>query len=167
MATRADSVEYWVRLVGVAAIVASGCWAVYSYRENTEKEARRPVWERQLTLYFQITEAAGKIVALKDGDPQRGEALQIYWTLYHGPLVVVQDLRTVADANIAFGKCLIKPGFTKPEEDCDASTLQLRAIALALACKQSIGESWDRKLQNLKSPYGPEGFWRRILGWFP
>jgi hypothetical protein len=148
----AERLELAIKTVGVIAVVLSGLWGIYSYRQSMENEARRPVWARQLALYFEITEAAGKIVSLRDGDPKKQEAFETYWTLFHGPLVVVQDHRTVAEAKIRFGRCITKPGASHPVDKCDPDELSNRAIALALACKESIGQSWDRKFESLTHP---------------
>jgi len=62
----------------------------------------------------------------------------------------VEDPENVNAKVIAFGKCLTKPGEARPQVRCSVADLRQRAIDLARSCRESIGESWDKKLESLK-----------------
>jgi len=141
--------DIFIKAVGGAAIVGGAVWGTLSYRQTTEHEFRRPLWDRQLSLYFDATDAAATVATLSDGDA-RSDAIKKFWTLYYGPLVVVEDPENVNAKMIAFGECLTKPGESKPHKNCSVADLRQLAIDLARSCRQSIGESWDKKLASLR-----------------
>lgn len=81
-------------------------WAVYQYRDQQEKNREaaakqllseqwsrdrdflRPLWERQIGLYFEITELAAAIAVAEPGEA-RSAATNRLWVLQNGPLVLV------------------------------------------------------------------------------
>lgn len=143
----------WDKIVQVGTllgILVGGLWAVWSYRQNNEREFRRPLWDRQLALYFEASEAAAKVASLPDGR-QRTEALNKFWSLYLGPLVIVEDDKNVADAMVNFGNCFVHPGENAPRNPCSAGEISNRSLHLAERCRISIATSWDTKFQNLIS----------------
>src|SRR5215831_10409766 len=58
--------------------------------EAREQEFRKPFWEKQLQLYFDATEAASTMATSKDAR-KRELATEKFWSLYWGPLAVVED----------------------------------------------------------------------------
>jgi hypothetical protein len=75
---------------GIGVLVAAW-WAVHSYNETAEREARKEFWGKQIALYFEATEATSEIATLPSGDPNRQKATDRFWSLYFGQLRVVED----------------------------------------------------------------------------
>lgn len=143
----------------VIAIVA-GVWVWHTYPESKEKDFRMAYWDHQMTLFFEATQAASQIATLPAEDPRKAEATKKFWELYWGQMIVIEtknDKDPVAQAMIHFGKCLIEPGEQEPSNKCGNQELKNRAWQLGKACRDSIGTSWDQKLQYLSKPLADTG----------
>ena len=133
----------------VAAIAASiGLW---KYFDTSKKEFRKPYWERQLSLYFEVTAAAGTLAAISSGKIATSDrkdlqtkTLEKFWELYYGPLEIVTD-NEVTDAIMQFKECLL--GHQNGRRN--GRDMELCALSLARACRKSIGDSWDVELSKL------------------
>ena len=117
---------------------AIGLW---KYFDSVEKEFRKPYWEKQVALYFQATSSAATLATI-DNPEERQEAEAKFWELYWGPLALVED-RKVEGAMVRFGNCL-KGG------NCEGSNLRQLSLELAHTCRESLGTTWDLKLEELK-----------------
>ena len=152
-----EGIKLWIAGFDVAAKIAiavvAGLWVLYTYPDSREKEFRKSYWDRQMSLYFDATQAASQVASLPSDDAAREKALQRFWELYWGQMVVVESkcerCDVVDQAMIRFGHCLTQPGSDKPKETCDYAELQQRAFGLGKACRDSIGASWDKKLKFL------------------
>src|ERR1700686_1520426 len=141
--------KQWDLRIKIATLVAAaigGVWALCSYRLTTEKEFRRPLWDKQLSLYFDASVAAGKIATLPASSKDRESSISDFWNLYFGPLVVVEDDENVCKAMVDFGNCLPVPGRSYPEDSsCEVedepnrAVLRDRALKMANAIQVSIG----------------------------
>lgn len=124
--TRAKNWDLIVKIVGLIALVASGLWTLYKFRDDrrvdldnqaaaqrTEAKLRidelnRFVFERQAGLYFEAAQAASTI-ATSDNKAEKKAASDKFYELYFGQLVVVED-RRVELAMIEFSRCLNQNG---------------------------------------------------------
>lgn len=144
----------------VIAIVA-GLWVLHTYPDSREKEFRKSYWDKQMSLLFDATETTAKIAVLSPNDPKREEAVEAFWRLYWGPMTVVESkcepCDAVDQAMLAFGRCLRDPADAKPQETCSPRELEQRSIALGKAARDSIGASWDSKLELLTQGCRPGG----------
>lgn len=75
--------------------------------EARDREFMKPLWERQLVLYFEASQAAATIATTTDVK-EREQATNKFWMLYEGPLIVVET-PSVSGAMKAFGECLKQP----------------------------------------------------------
>jgi len=112
-------------------------------QEKRELEARdrdfmKPLWEKELDLYFRATAAAATIATTKKS-PQREVAENEFWQLYEGPLVVVEN-QALSGAMKRFGRCL------DGHDRCDDNELRLRSRALASTIQETIEESAKLRL---------------------
>jgi hypothetical protein len=139
-----------LKILAVLGILASAWWAVHSYNTTAERELRKTFWEKQISLYFEITDAASNIATLPPGHPAREQAVARFWQLYFGSLRVVEDDKNVGNAMHSFGLCLPQPGRHLPEQNCDQAILLQKSLNLAVRCRLSISENWNRKLEGLK-----------------
>jgi hypothetical protein len=119
---------------------------------TTEKEFRRPFWDRQVALYFKASEAASKIATLPSDERAKSASAQEFWNLYFGPLVVVEDDELVCRAMVDFGDCIPRPGAAYSKDKCDDQEIQRRALTPATRFRDSIGQEWNKKLDQLKEP---------------
>lgn len=123
-------------------VVVGGIWAVYQYLGGVEIGFRKPLWERQLDLYFRACEAASVLANYPESAPEWKEAEKKFWTLYWGPLVVVEDAEHVSQAMIRFGAAMNATP-RRPEE------LRKLSFELAQSCRSSIAAAWKIKLEHI------------------
>lgn len=147
--------QHWDLLIkGSTALLAliGGSIGLWRYLDTSRKEFRKPYWERQLSLYFEVTGAAATLASIDSGkidssnrEELRAQAQEKFWQLYYGPLEIVTDDH-VTDAIVEFKKCLLirRAGKGIPRD------LEIKALELARACRLSIGESWSIELSKLQ-----------------
>jgi hypothetical protein len=124
----AESTDFW-EWVGrfsplLASIVAVGgfLFGVWQYtaqekatreaavdQSRREEEARdrdfmKPLWDRELELYFRASEVVATIATTTDA-AKRALAEQEFWKLYEGPLIIVEGM-DLSGAMKRFGECL-------------------------------------------------------------
>jgi len=137
----------------IAIAVIGGLWVLHTYPESREKEFRKSYWDKQMSLLFDATEITAQIATLPPGDSTRDTAIAAFWKLYWGPMTVVESkcerCDSVDQAMIAFGRCLSDPADGKSKENCSTRELEQRSITLGKAARDSIGASWDKKLESL------------------
>jgi hypothetical protein len=88
-----------------------------------------------LQLYTTASTAAATL-ATSDDQTERTAALKRFWSLYWGELALVED-RRVEQAMVKFGEGL--------KRNADREELQQLSLALAHACRDSLGASWGVK----------------------
>jgi hypothetical protein len=116
-----------------------------------DSDARRSLWEKQLGLYFEASNAAAVIATAIDED-SRKKATAEFWRLYWGPLAVVEDkaLLQAKDAYVErqmvkFGRALSD---NAPKED-----LQQASLKLATTIAEAIDLVWSTKQAENKATY--------------
>jgi len=77
--------------------------------------------QTQLTLYLQAASAAATIARSTD-DAEKKKAMNDFWRLYQGPLIIVES-KEVSDAMVKFGSCL------DAIESCSQTEISQRALA--------------------------------------
>jgi hypothetical protein len=77
-------IDLAVKFASGLGVLAGGAWAVYQYLGGVEIGLRKPLWERQLDLYFQACEAASTLANYDQGSPEWRIAEKRFWTLYWG-----------------------------------------------------------------------------------
>jgi hypothetical protein len=113
--TSYDSFIDHAKLVSTILAIAGFLFGIFQYRkqqvlnrtaaaESRDREFLKPLWEKQLAIYFDTSQAAATIATTTD-PKERQEAKQKFWTLYWGPLMIVES-PTVYGAMKAFGECL-------------------------------------------------------------
>jgi hypothetical protein len=122
-----------VKIVGLGALIASGIWTLYKFREdrqvdlrNRAEEVRRDeaarskelnsfVFQRQTELYFEAAKIAATIATSKD-PKSVSEAKLRFNQLYFGEFVIVED-RRVELAMIAFYSCTLNDDCSRRRVD--------------------------------------------------
>jgi hypothetical protein len=120
-----------------------GIWQFLIQQDQSNKQEFR---KKQLELCVQATDAAARLAETRD--PVEWEkARQAFWTLYWGPLAMVED-QNLATAMIAFGKLLPKDSASPsglPMHDLDSP-----AIRIAHAARDLIQANWNVNLAPIK-----------------
>jgi tRNA/tmRNA/rRNA uracil-C5-methylase (TrmA/RlmC/RlmD family) len=108
--------------------------------ETTQREFMKPLLQNQLSLYLQASAAAATIA--RSTDPvERKKAINDFWRLYEGPLIIVES-KDVSSAMVQFGNCLEFP------ESCDEGEIRKRAHAIASRMQESVLKSWNTNPEN-------------------
>jgi hypothetical protein len=106
-------------------------------KENAQRAFMKPLLDKQLSLYFEASEAAATIAKTTD-EGERKKATNNFWRLYYGPLVMVENT-AVSGSMKSFGFCL------DGTEHCDENDLRDRALILATSLQKALLNSWNMK----------------------
>ena len=106
-------------------------------RDLSEKEFRRKFYEKQLEVYFKLSETAAKLSTEEDAN-QIQSLRQSFLELYYGNLNIVQDWQ-VESAAARFENSLNE--FVNKRGSREK--LQADARALANACRNSFRDVWN------------------------
>lgn len=114
-----------------------------------EQEFRKPVWEKQLALLFEVSNAAATIATSPREAEDRKKAEARFHQLFWGPVVLAEKNQELKNEMIKFSNCLA--GIS---DDCDSeakrtSRLQQLSLALTNKCLATIGSIWDIRFANL------------------
>lgn len=121
-------------------IIIGGIWAYWKYHHSVEREFRRPLWDRQLSVLFQLCEATGRIATTVPGDPERDASERTFWMLYFGPVRVIDDE--------AFGRSLMRFKVDL-ENQRNNHVLMARSVELAHACRGLVRNNWRGTLDDM------------------
>ena len=147
--------------VGVLTAVGSGIW---QYRSSSMRDFIKPLREAQLRLYEDATSTASMLATLPRNSKQWKERHSHFLHLYFGPLAIFEDFErrpaiearqsgtqpaerklTVEQAMIDFKRCL--------HRGTDDKMLTGLSLALAHACRESLGRSWNVRVEHLTGKY--------------
>lgn len=106
--------------------------------EARDQEFMKPLWERELATYFRASEAVATIASTKDPAKRRA-AEEDFWTLYRGPLVILET-KDLSGAMVSFGNCL------NGKDHCSDIDMNSRALAVSSAIQVAIQEHSSRRL---------------------
>jgi hypothetical protein len=141
---QARTIDAICKIVTAIALVGAGGWTVTSYLLHRSDElriagiqARSPFEQKRLELYVEAVSSAATIATSKDAN-EVGKAKDRFWTLYWGPLALVED-NTVENSMVKLGGCI------SDQKKCEQPIEQL-ALELAHNCRNSLAESWDVQL---------------------
>jgi hypothetical protein len=103
----------------------------------SQREFMKPLLEKQQQLYFDAASVAATIASSPD-PAERRKAEGRFWTLYYGPLVMVEG-RDVSGAMKAFGRCVTG------EDKCGTDEIKQRSLKLASTLETSMLKTWNAK----------------------
>lgn len=104
-------------------------------------EAQKPFLQKQLDLYYETVQVAGKLVALKGGDPEWQSARLRFSMLYWSELALVESGR-VAAAMIGLRKAL-EDLESKPDDVGNIVSLRNASLELSHAIRDDIKDLWN------------------------
>jgi hypothetical protein len=162
-----DGVQRLSPLLGGALAVAAFLFGVFQYVEQQgrelaarehelerqaaarDQEFMKPLWDRELATYFLTSETVATIARTTDAKKRR-DAIEQFWQLYTGPLVVFET-KELSQAMIMFGDCLTA------DDACSSTDLVRRGLAVSSAIQVAIQEHSDLRLSEFskdKFQYG-------------
>jgi hypothetical protein len=148
--------------------IIGGLWVAYTYlahqreaqkeeieraaRENVTQlvQAQSPFLRKQLDLYFETAQVAGRLVVLTPDDKEWAGTEQRFWALYWSELSMVED-RRVDEAMVTFSKGLndytaarktTKERNQPFDEVSGKQPLNAASLELAHAIRKSIESAW-------------------------
>jgi len=159
------SFDDWLKLSSMAGAVILFISSLLTYYYTKVQEFRKAFWEKQFDLYGRVTRAVSLIAIADDLENVKRERTE-FWSLYWGELSTIENA-TVLSAMVDFGKrlqTLERPGsvqLTKienseavQESDGQAMDLRLLSCHLAIACRESLDETWKpTQLDDLKKKW--------------
>jgi hypothetical protein len=141
----------------VLTVVAGGLWGLYTYIDHQNEvqrqsaadsdrdaatrriEAQRPFLEKQLALYFETAQVAGRLVTLDVKSGDWSDAEQRFWALYWSELSMVEH-KIVEQAMVEFGKAL--KAYKEAPNSETKSAIDIAALNLAHAIRSGIEDAW-------------------------
>ncbi len=146
-------------LSGLVALAAF-LWGVHTYQVTSQRTAAAPFYDKQITLYFEASQAAATLASTSDRVAWNAARDQ-FWMLYWGPLSMVEDISTgatttrplapnepptVEEAMKLFGGYLLAVEANLPSTgiptDPQRETLQPPSYWLAHRLRDSMRASW-------------------------
>ena len=104
--------------------------------QDFERETKRPFIEQQFKLYGEAVAVASRLArAAEEGQWPPVKDLHRFWTLYWGPLAMVEDSR-VEEAMVIFGRS-VKDYDGRIGNEC-SGMLNRASLALAHRARQSL-----------------------------
>lgn len=120
----------------------------WNNQEARDRELKKPVWEKQLGVAFEISNVAAEIATTIDPDNEaRKRAEARFWQLYYGPAIFVED-ENLKQAMIHFGECLVGGEGCGSEAE-QSSRLPELSLDLTNQCRKVMGVTWQLGLQDL------------------
>jgi len=113
--------------------------------QQREQEILKPLLDKRLELYFEASGAAATI-AVSEDIVEKSKAEAKFKQLYIGQMVIVEDAK-VENGMVEFYKCLTG------QDQCEKPELQKRSLSLASRMRESVGNSFNITLQDLKGKY--------------
>jgi len=133
------TIESSAKVAATIIAISGFLFGVWKFAEESERGFRKPYWEKSISLYFEATSATATIASTTD-ETERSAAINDFWRLYWGPLVLVEDNQVSAEM-IKYGNCL--------KNDCSPADLKRLSFSLAKAARQSLAETWNVRLDEL------------------
>jgi hypothetical protein len=160
-----DLLKDFITPLIAALVFAAGLW---QYVVSSQRDFIKPLREAQLTQYIAASGAAASIATLPRDSDEWKKSRDEFLRLFYGPLAVfenfdhksVETKLTVELAMIIFKSCL---------DDLDGckrngGNLHDLSLALAHACRESLGKSWGYDLPQLRGDYQQRAldYWARL-----
>lgn len=136
----------WTK-IGLTAVGATVAFMIglSQYASTSSLEVRKPFLEKQMDLCIKAAEHAARLATSRNPETWTSSREE-FWTLYYGPLAVVEEAGTpkgkrVTAAMVAFGDKLK----ASPATPADLPTIGLGGLALDIshACRDLLASKWE------------------------
>jgi hypothetical protein len=140
---------------GVLVAVIGGAWTLYAWDELAVRESQKPLLEKQLQLYVEVSKVAAKLAILPLRAPEGAapddtwdRTNRRFWELRWGEVVLVED-KAVGAAIARFGRQVSEvEQCRRRAKDCLDSQANLKPLLLELtrAIRTSLEKAWGYDL---------------------
>lgn len=110
-----------------------------AFERQSSLEFERRLWEKQLSVYSEIADVAGKLASSTSDPKQFDTAVNKFYEKYWGGMVLVED-STVSQSMLKFDREI--QDYLKGRSS--ESDLKVRAYHLVKTCKESADRYMDR-----------------------
>ena len=139
----AQFVSVITAFVAVAAFVVS----LRQFNSQQEQEFKKPMWDKQLGLVFEVSDVAATIATLPPDSEERKKAEARFWQIYYGPIVLGEN-QELFQGMIDFGNCL-KSGPDCESEAQRSSRLPILSLNLTNKGRATLGLTWKINFDDL------------------
>lgn len=160
---RTYKVAQMVSIISALVAIFALVMGLRNFNDQQEREVKKPIREKQLTLVFELSDVASRIATLKPDDAERKKAESRFKELYWGPIVYVED-RDLQQWIGDFDNCLEEydrtqklgdeiagdtqsVGCATPEQQ--ENRLQRLSLDLAIMRRNKLGLEWDIKFEDI------------------
>lgn len=151
-----------VSIISALAAIFALVVGLRQFNDQQEREVKKPIREKQLTLVFELSDVASRIATLKPDDIERKKAESRFKELYWGPIVYVEDSdlqQWIAD----FDNCLEEYDRAQKLEEIGGDTksagcataeqqenrLKELSLNFAVMRRNKLGLEWDIKFEEI------------------
>lgn len=160
---RTYKIAQLVSIISALAAIFALVVGLRQFNDQQEREANKPIREKQLTLMFELSDVASRIATLKPDDVERKKAESRFKELYWGSIVYVED-RELQQWIMDFNSCLKEFDWAQKLGDdigSDAKSVKcatpeqqehrLQTLSLDLAAKRrtKLGLEWDINYEDI------------------
>jgi hypothetical protein len=173
---RTYKIGQFISVVSALAAIFALVMSLRQFNDQQEREVKKPIREKQLTLVFELSDVASRIATLKPDDVERKKAESRFKELYWGPIVYVED-RELQQWIGDFHNCLDdydraqklgddsggdpkSVGCATPEQQ--ENRLQKLSLDLAIMRRTKLGLEWDiafEDIYNARAQKSPTPFY--------
>jgi hypothetical protein len=142
--------ERWSKLLTPVFALFAAVWVVWQYVDTANRESTTPFYEERLKDCRAASSAAAMIAEPVEPTKQQ-EQQDIFWGLYYGPLVMVEN-QVVSDKMDSFGRVLISyaPQLRDGSVKADIlEELQAKALDISSACRDLTSQDFRLHLAGI------------------
>jgi hypothetical protein len=149
-----------IPLVGPLVALGAVIFGLVQYRRTSKRDFIKPLREAQLDLYREACSATALVATSPRDDGAWVKSKTEFLRLYFGPLAILENSDreseghglSVESAMFLFKRCM------ENEPQCGefGTSLPNLSLALAHACRESLGHTWGYDLPQLKGIYHQE-----------
>jgi len=102
---RTYKIAQMVSIISALVAIFALVMGLRQFNDQQEREVKKPIREKQLTLEFELSDVASRIATLPPDDIERKKAESRFRELYWGPIAYAED-RELLKWIVDFGNCL-------------------------------------------------------------
>ena len=136
-------------------VVGGGLIGLLRYFDTTSKQFQQPLWNRQIMLYFEVSEIASTLASTNNRDEWMSARVK-FLKLINGPMCIVQDNNVQENISI-FANKLLKINWKDIEDSYknrkNRPPLERESIMLSYALRDSIATAMNLMLPSVRNDW--------------
>lgn len=141
-----DILSKWISSISAFVALGTLIWSVGTYGMNARREFEKPYYEKQMTLYFEISRVASTL-ATSHSEEERTKAYNRFLVLYWGEAYLVNNFE-VERSMTHFYTQLVSSKDSVDRDDIEE--LQHLSYQLTRALRKSLSDTWPVPKGNLR-----------------